>query len=64
MLDLFFIGCLKVDQVHFQNYESRQEAKTDIFEYIEGFYNRIRRHSSLGYLSPVEFERQYYLSLS
>ncbi len=59
-----FFSTLKVDQVHFQNYESRQEAKTDIFEYIEGFYNRIRRHSSLGYLSPVEFERQYYVSLS
>jgi transposase InsO family protein len=59
-----FFSTLKVEQVHFQNYASRQEARTDIFGYIEGFYNRIRRHSSLGYLSPVEFERQYYVSLS
>ena len=59
-----FFSTLKVEQVHFQNYASRQETKTDLFEYIEGFYNRIRRHSSLGYLSPEEFERQYYASLS
>lgn len=59
-----FFSTLKVEQVHFQDYESRKEARTDIFAYIEGFYNRIRRHSSLGYLSPVEFERQYYVSLS
>lgn len=59
-----FFSTLKVEQVHFQEYESRKEARTDIFAYIEGFYNRIRRHSSLGYLSPVEFERQYYVSLS
>jgi transposase InsO family protein len=59
-----FFSTLKVEQVHFQNYASRKEARTDIFEYIEGFYNRLRRHSSLGYLSPLEFERQYYASLS
>jgi len=39
-------------------YRTRQEARTAIFEYVEGFYNRTRRHSTLGYLSPVEFERQ------
>jgi transposase InsO family protein len=58
-----FFSTLKVEQVHFQNYESRKEARTDIFEYIEGFYNRVRRHSSLGYLSPDEFERHYFESL-
>jgi len=36
----------------------REEAKTKIFEYIEVFYNRQRRHSTLGQLSPVEFERR------
>jgi transposase InsO family protein len=59
-----FFSTLKVEWVHFQDYVTRKEARTDIFEYLEGFYNRMRRHSSLGYLSPVEFERQYYQSLS
>ena len=59
-----FFSSLKVEQVHLRAYQSRKEARTDIFDYIEGFYNRMRRHSSLGYLSPDEFERQYYPSLS
>jgi len=58
-----FFSTLKCEQVHFQNYQTRKEAKTDIFEYIEGFYNRTRRHSSLGYLSPDEFERRHSESL-
>lgn len=58
-----FFSSLKVEQVHFRDYKSRKEAKTDIFDYIEVFYNRIRRHSSLGYLSPDAFERQYYAAL-
>jgi len=41
-----------------KNYKTRQQAQADIFEYIEVFYNRQRRHSYLGYLSPVEFEKQ------
>jgi len=59
-----FFSTLKCEHVHFQNYQSRQEATTDIFSYIVGFYNRQRRHSSLGYLSPEEFERRYYINLS
>ena len=39
-------------------FSTRQEARTAIFEYMEGFYNRARRHSTLGYLSPVEFEQR------
>lgn len=39
-------------------YGTRQQARTAIFEYVEGFYNRTRRHSTLGYLSPAEFERR------
>jgi transposase InsO family protein len=58
-----FFSTLKCEQVHFQDYITRVEAKTDIFAYIEGFYNRTRRHSSLGYLSPDEFERRYYDNL-
>lgn len=59
-----FFSTLKCEHVHFQNYHTRQEATTDIFSYILGFYNRQRRHSSLGYLSPDEFERRYYSNLS
>jgi len=44
---------LKVELIHGRTYKTRQEAKTAIFEYIEGFYNRQRRHSYLGYLSPL-----------
>jgi len=39
-----------------RDYQNRSNAKTDIFEYIEAFYNRKRRHSALGYLSPAEYE--------
>lgn len=39
-------------------YPTRQDVRTAIFEYVEGFYNRSRRHSTLGYLSPVEFEQR------
>ena len=53
-----FFHTLKVELIHNRNYRTRQEAKKDIFEYIEVFYNRQRRHSYLGYLSPVEFEKQ------
>lgn len=49
-------GTLKTELVHHRAYRTREEAKSDIFFYIEGFYNRRRRHSALGYLSPVDFE--------
>jgi putative transposase len=59
-----FFGTLKSECVYQRTYQTRQEAITDIFFYIVGFYNRERLHSSLGYLSPDEFERRYHLSLS
>lgn len=59
-----FFGTLKSECVHRRNYQTRQEAITDIFFYILGFYNRERLHSSLAYLSPEEFERRYYLTVS
>ena len=59
-----FFATLKGERVHLQDYLTRREARSDIFAYIEGFYNRIRRHSSLDYLSPDEFERRYYANLS
>jgi transposase InsO family protein len=58
-----FFSTLKGEQVHFQNYQTRQEAQSDIFSYMLGFYNRERRHSSLEYLSPEEFERRYHANL-
>jgi len=42
--------------VHRHSWPTRRELTTEVFEYIEGFYNRIRRHSTLGMLSPLEFE--------
>lgn len=53
-----FFSRLKVELVYAERFQSIEEARSGIFEYIEIFYNRIRRHSSLGYLSPVEFERR------
>jgi len=41
-------------------FTSKEDAKTEIFEYIEMYYNPIRRHSSLNYMSPVNFEQVYY----
>ena len=51
-----FFGTLKRELVYHRHYATREEATQDIFEYIEVFYNRRRRHSTLGYDSPVEFE--------
>jgi putative transposase len=54
-----FFGTLKTELVNHAVYRTRQEAMTDIFFYIEGFYNRKRRHTTLGYLSPADFEASY-----
>lgn len=51
-----FFGTLKQELVHRSDFATRAEARSAIFEYIEVFYNRWRRHSYLGYMSPVEFE--------
>lgn len=51
-----FFATLKAELVHRAHYLTRREARTDLFAYIEGFYNRRRRHSVLGYLSPDQFE--------
>jgi transposase InsO family protein len=52
-----FFASLKKELVHDEDYQTREEARASLFEYIEIFYNRVRRHSSLGYPSPVEYER-------
>jgi putative transposase len=49
---------LKTERTARKLYRSRDEAKADVFDYIERFYNSKRRHSTIGYLSPMEFERQ------
>ena len=46
-----------MELVHTRSFQMREEAKLALFEYIEVFYNRRRRHSSLGYVSPAEYER-------
>jgi len=51
-----FFHTLKVELIHHRKYETRDETRRDIFEYIEIFYNRKRLHSSLGYMSPVDYE--------
>jgi len=51
-----FFHTLKTEHVHHQRYRTREDARQDIFEWIEVFYNRVRRHSTLGYRSPAEFE--------
>ena len=52
-----FFHSLKVELIHGRNYHTRQEARIEIFDYIEVFYNRQRRHSALGYLTPAECEK-------
>ncbi len=51
-----FFKTLKVERVHRLRYATRAEAKLDIVNWIEGFYNRQRRHSSIGYQTPVDVE--------
>ena len=51
-----FYGSLKNEWVNWEDYKTRDQAKKSIFNYIEVFYNRKRRHSYLGYKSPDDFE--------
>lgn len=54
-----FFSTLKIELVYTTDWATRADARSAVFEYLEIFYNSYRRHSSLGYLSPVAFERQY-----
>ncbi len=51
-----FFGTFKNELIYHRPWLTRQDAKDAIVEYIEIFYNRIRRHSTIGYVSPVAFE--------
>jgi transposase InsO family protein len=53
-----FFHTLKTELIYWNHYSTREEAKKSVFEYIEVFYNRVRLHSSIGYLSPVELEEK------
>jgi len=59
-----FFGSLKTERVFYSNYKKREEARRDIVDYIEMFYNSNRRHSYLGYFSPKEFEETWLLKKS
>ena len=51
-----FFSSMKTERVARKVYRTREEAKSDVFDYIERFYNPTRRHSTLGYVSPAQFE--------
>jgi transposase InsO family protein len=53
-----FFSSLKTERTGRKTYRTRDEARADVFDYIERFYNPKRRHSTIGYLSPMEFESQ------
>ena len=54
-----FFATVECELLQRTSFASREEAKNAIFRFLEGFYNRRRRHSALGYLSPVAFERKW-----
>ena len=54
-----FFYTLKTEWVHFYTYKNLEEATMSIFQYVFGFYNQKRRHSTLGYLSPAQFESNF-----
>ena len=58
-----FFSSLKVERVARKIYRTRDQARADVFDYIERFYNPRRRHSTIGYLSPMEFEAKVTSSL-
>jgi putative transposase len=53
-----FFSSLKTERVRGKVYRTRDAARADVFDYVERFYNTVRRHSTIGYISPAEFEKQ------
>ena len=53
-----FFGSLKAELISGQRYPSREAAKRDLFSYIESYYNRVRLHSALHYITPEQAQRQ------
>lgn len=52
-----FFSTLKIERTNRTDYQTRDQARADVFDYIERFYNLRRRHSTLGYVSPADYER-------
>ena len=59
-----FFHTIKTEHVYFRSFQTKEEAKSSVFEFIEVFYNRQRLHSTLGYISPVVYEERADFSLS
>jgi len=59
-----FFGSLKSEMVYHCHFHTHDQARREIFAYIEGFYNRRRRHSTLNYMTPIEYEMAYQLCLN
>lgn len=59
-----FWSTLKLEIIYRRRFTSRRQAQSDIFDYIESFYNRQRRHTSLGGLSPADFEAKILLTIT
>ncbi|MBI5574503.1 MAG: transposase, partial [Elusimicrobia bacterium] len=57
-----FVHTLKVEKIHRCRFMTREEANRVIFEYVEMYYKRKSEHSSLGYMSPFEFEQRFFLT--
>ncbi len=57
-----FFSSLKTERTALKDYRTRNDARADVFDYIETFYNPKRRHSTLGYLSPVAYEERMRLA--
>ena len=53
-----FFSSLKTERIRGGVYRTRDDARADLFDYIERFYNAVRRHSTISYISPVEFEKK------
>jgi putative transposase len=58
----FFFSSLKTERTARKTHRTRDQAKADVFDYIERFCNPQRRHSTIGYLGPMEFEKQAQLA--
>ena len=53
-----FLSCLKCELIHLTHFRTRRDAENAIFSYIECFYNTVRPHSGVGWLSPNAFEKK------
>ena len=55
-----FFGRFKVEAIHGEVFRTRRELELEVFDHIENFYNKRRKHSTLEYLSPQMYEQKYY----